>query len=64
TIAKLYGTWKRIGSLADRLYVDTGASTPHLRSLLSCLEPLGGEVMEVSLGGDNERTIRLQITEE
>ena len=50
TIAKLYGTWKRIGSLADRLYVDTGASTPHLRSLLSCLEPLGGEVMEVSLG--------------
>ncbi|AFY87081.1 hypothetical protein [Chroococcidiopsis thermalis] len=64
TIAKLYGTWKRIGSLADRLYVDTGASTPHLRSLLSCLEPLGGEVMEVSLGGDNERTIRLQISEE
>lgn len=64
TIAKLYGTWKRIGSLADRLYVDTGASTPHLRSLLSCLEPLGGEVMEVNLGGDNERTIRLQISEE
>jgi hypothetical protein len=64
TIAKLYGAWKRIGSLADRLYVDTGASTPHLRSLLSCLEPLGGEVMEVNIGGNNERTIRLQISEE
>ncbi|WP_250121903.1 hypothetical protein [Chroococcidiopsis sp. CCMEE 29] len=64
TIAKLYTTWKRIGSLADRLYVDTGASTPHLRSLLSCLEPLAGEVMEVNLGSSNERTIRLQISEE
>lgn len=64
TIAKLYTTWKRIGSLADRLYVDTGASTPNLRSLLNCLESLAGEVMEVNLGSDNERTIRLQIQEE
>lgn len=64
SIAKLYATWKRIGSLADRLYVDTGASTPHLRSLLSCLEPLAGEVMEVNIGGINERTIRLQISED
>jgi hypothetical protein len=63
TIAKLYTTWKRIGSLADRLYVDTGASTPNLRSLLGCLEPLAGEVMEVQLGGASERTIRLQITD-
>ncbi len=64
TIAKLYTTWKRISSLADRLYVDTGASTPNLRSLLSCLEPLGGEVMEVNIGSNGERTIRLQISEE
>ena len=64
TITKLYTTWKRIGSLADRLYVDTGASTPNLRSLLSCLEPLGGEVMEVNIGSSDERTIRLQISEE
>lgn len=64
SIAKLYAIWKRIGSLADRLYVDTGASTPHLRSLLSCLEPLSGEVMEVNIGGINERTIRLQISED
>ena len=65
TITKLYTTWKRIGSLADRLYVDTGASTPHLRSLLGCLEPLAGEVVEVQLGNpmasEVARTIRLQI---
>jgi cell fate (sporulation/competence/biofilm development) regulator YlbF (YheA/YmcA/DUF963 family) len=63
SIAKLYITWKRISNLSDRLYVDTGASTPHLRELLNCLEPLGGEVMEVKLGGGIEHTIRLQIQE-
>ena len=63
SIAKLYMTWKKIGNLSDRLYVDTGASTPHLRSLLTCLESLSGEVMEVELGGAVERTIRLQIQE-
>lgn len=63
TIAKLYMTWKRISNLSDRLYVDTGASTPKLRSLLECLEPFGGEVMEVQLGGATERTVRLQIQE-
>lgn len=67
TIAKLYTTWKRIGNLADRLYVDTGASTPNLRSLLSCLEQLGGEIVEVQLGNgtasEDARTVRLQIQE-
>ena len=63
TIAKLYMTWKRIANLSDRLYVDTGASTPHLRSLLDCLEPLGGEIMELQISGTTERTVRLQIQE-
>jgi hypothetical protein len=62
-IAKLYMTWKRISNLADRLYVDTGASTPNLRSLLSSLEPLGSEIMELQLSGTVEHTIRLQIQE-
>ncbi|BAY17547.1 hypothetical protein NIES2109_11260 [Nostoc sp. HK-01] len=62
-IGKLYMTWKRISSLADRLYVDTGASTPNLRSLLSCIEPLGTEVMELQLSGTTEHTVRLQIQE-
>lgn len=63
TVAKLYMTWKRISNLADRLYVDTGASTPNLRSLLSCIEPLGGEIMELQLSGAVEHTVRLQIQE-
>ncbi|MCL1469708.1 hypothetical protein [Argonema antarcticum] len=61
TIAKLYTTWKRLGSLADRLYVDTGASSPNLRSLLSCLERLSGEAIEVPLDDSGDRTIRLRI---
>jgi len=60
TVAKLYTVWKRLSGLADRLYVDTGASTPNLRLLLSCLDSISGEVIEVDLG-DGERTIRLQI---
>jgi hypothetical protein len=63
-IAKLYMTWKRVGNLADRLYVDTGASTPHLRSLLDSIEPLGSQVMSVNLGSPSDRTVRLQIQEE
>jgi hypothetical protein len=34
-----------------------------LRSLLECLEPFGSEVMEITLGGATERTVRLQIQE-
>ncbi|MBW4648160.1 MAG: hypothetical protein KME06_05595 [Kastovskya adunca ATA6-11-RM4] len=61
TIAKLYTTWKRVGNLSDRLYVDTGASTPNLRSLLNCLDRLAGETIEVPLDEDNEHVIRLKI---
>ena len=60
-VAKLYTTWKRLNSLSDRLYVDTGASNPHLRSLLSCLESLTNEVMEVDLDETGEKTVRLKI---
>jgi hypothetical protein len=61
TVGKLYTTWKRLGSLSDRLYVDTGASTPHLRSLLSCLERLVNEVIEVPLDDTGEQIVRLKI---
>lgn len=61
TVGKLYTTWKRLGSLSDRLYVDTGASTPHLRSLLSCLESLVNEVIEVPLDDTGEQIVRLKI---
>lgn len=61
TIAKLYTTWKRVASLSDRLYVDTGASTPNLRLLLTCLDRLAGEVIEVDLGDGSDRTVRLRF---
>ncbi|MEB3294930.1 MAG: hypothetical protein VKJ24_17370 [Synechococcales bacterium] len=64
-IAKLYTTWRRLNQLSERLYVDTGASTPHLRGLLNSLDRLSGEVLEVTLGDPNgegfSRTIRLKI---
>lgn len=61
TVGKLYTTWKRLNNLSDRLYVDTGASTPNLRSLLSCLNSLTNEVIEVPLDDTGEQIIRLKI---
>ena len=60
-VGKLYTTWKRLGSLSDRLYVDTGASNPHLRSMLTSLESLSGEVIEVQLDEAGEKTVRLRV---
>jgi hypothetical protein len=60
-VAKLYTTWKRLGNLADRLYVDTGASNPHLRSMLACLESLSGETIEVALDDGGDRSVRLRV---
>lgn len=64
TVGKLYTTWKRMGSLADRLYVETGASNPNLRSLLNCLDTLTNETIEVHLDEGGERVIRLKIISE
>ncbi|GAB4227691.1 MAG: hypothetical protein Kow0049_08090 [Stanieria sp.] len=64
TVARLYTTWKKLGSVADRLYVETGASNPHLRSLLTCLETLTNETIEVHLDEDGDRLVRLKILEE
>lgn len=64
TIVKLYTTWKKLNTLAERVYLDSGASTPHLRALLSHLAPLTNELLEVNLGDADSsfsRTIRLQI---
>ncbi len=64
TIAKLYTTWKRVGNLSERLFVDTGASTPHLRHLLGCLDKLSSNVIEMRLNELNNQIIRLQILSE
>lgn len=63
-VTKLFTTWKRLGNLADRLYVDTGASNPHLRSMLMSLEGLTSEVIEVPLDESGEKTVRLKIMAE
>lgn len=61
---KLYTAWKRMNKLSDRVYVDSGESTPHLRALLNALGPLCSERIEVRLGeadSPNARQIRLQM---
>lgn len=66
-IARLFTTWKRIHSLSERVYLDSGASTPQLRSLLAHLEPLSGEILEIQLGepGSNfSQLVRLKILPE
>ncbi|AFZ44382.1 hypothetical protein PCC7418_2228 [Halothece sp. PCC 7418] len=63
-VGKLYTTWKRVGSLADRLYVETGASNPHLRSLLTALEKLSNDTIEVPLDDSSDRVVRLKIINE
>ncbi len=64
TVGKLYTTWKRMTNVADRLYVETGASNPNLRSLLTCLESLTGEIIEVPLDEEGDRIVRLKIMTE
>jgi hypothetical protein len=65
TLAKLYSTWKRLRDIHDKLYTNSGASTPHLRHLLDVLSPLTQEQVEIRLGADlNCRQIRIHIQEE
>jgi hypothetical protein len=67
TIAKLHNSWRKMNQLSERLYVDTGASTPHLRGLLSHLDRLCGETIEITIGDTSgegfSRTIRLTVEE-
>ena len=56
-----------MNQLSERLYVDTGASTPHLRGLLGRLDQLCGETVEITIGDPSgegfSRTIKLTIEE-
>ncbi|NJN87261.1 MAG: hypothetical protein HC881_14365 [Leptolyngbyaceae cyanobacterium SL_7_1] len=66
-IAKLFTTWKRLNTLSERVYLDSGASTPKLRSLLAQLSPLSSQLLELQLGDPDSafsRPIRLQILTE
>jgi hypothetical protein len=62
--AKLFLTWKRLNSLSERVYLDSGESTPQLRTLLSCLGNLSNDVIETPLDDMSDRVVRIQILEE
>ena len=65
SMAKLHTSWKRLGSLSDRLYVESGASTPHLRQLLDNLGSLAGDSLSLPMGDlATGRTIRIQMLPE
>jgi hypothetical protein len=64
-VLKLYSSWRRLGGLHERLWLESGSSTPCLRNLLQGLEGLSGSNLRVSLGElAGGKRLRLQIVEE
>ncbi len=64
-VLRLYSSWNRLTGLHERLWVESGSSTPHLRKVLDTLQILCGSTIKVSLGEiSGGKKIRLQIVEE
>ena len=64
-VLKLHTSWRRLGGLQERLWVESGSSTPHLRELLTALQSLSGSTLRVSLGElAGGKRLRLQLVEE
>ena len=64
-VLKLHTSWRRLGGLQERLWLESGSSTPHLRELLTVLQSLSGTTMRVSLGElAGGKRVRLQLVEE
>lgn len=64
-VLKLFTSWRRLGGLQERLWLESGSSTPHLRELLTALQSLSGNTMRVSLGElAGGKRVRLQLVEE
>jgi hypothetical protein len=64
-VLKLHTSWRRLGGLQERLWVESGSSTPHLRELLTALQTLSGTTLRVSLGElAGGKRVRLQLVEE
>ncbi len=65
SVFKLHSAWRRLGGLQERLWIESGSSTPYLRDLLEALQNLTGANMRVSLGElSGGKRLRLQIVEE
>jgi hypothetical protein len=61
-LAKFHTSWKRLGNLSERLFVESGSSTPNLRSLLTAIESLAGETITLQLGeASTGRILQLQV---
>ncbi len=64
-VLKLHTSWRRLGGLQERLWVESGSSTPRLRELLTALQTLSGSTLRVSLGElAGGKRVRLQLVEE
>ena len=64
-VLRLHTSWRRLGGLQERLWVESGSSTPHLRDLLNALQTLSGSTVRVSLGElAGGKRVRLQLVEE
>ncbi len=65
SVLKLHTAWRRLGGLQERLWVESGSSTPYLRDVLGALQSLSGATLRVSLGElAGGKRIRLQLVEE
>ncbi|MEO1003489.1 MAG: hypothetical protein AAFX65_10315 [Cyanobacteria bacterium J06638_7] len=64
-VLKLHTSWRRLNGLQERLWMESGSSTPHLRELLVALQSLSGSTLRVSLGElAGGKRVRLQLVEE
>lgn len=65
SVLRLHNSWRKLGGLQERLWVESGSSTPYLRELLDVLQTLSGNTLRVSLGElSGGKRIRLQMVEE
>ena len=65
SVLRLHTASQRLHDLYEKLWIESGSSTPHLRSVLNALQTLTGATMRVSLGElSGGKKIRLQIAEE
>ena len=64
-VVKFYLAWRKLGGIYEKLWLESGTSTPFLREVLEALQTITGSTMRVSLGElAGGKTIRLQIVEE
>ncbi len=65
SVLKFHTAWRRLGGVQEKLWVESGSSTPYLRDVLTALQSLSGVNLRVSLGElAGGKRLRLQMVEE